>query len=51
MAGRVEIGQKATTRAKEILNDYFPNHIKPDFITEIRNNFEIKIETHKMRSQ
>jgi trimethylamine--corrinoid protein Co-methyltransferase len=51
MAGRVEIGQKATTRAKEILNDYFPNHIKPDFITEIRNNFEIKIETHKMRPQ
>ena len=51
MAGRVDISQKATIKAKEILKDYFPNHIKPDFIKEIRNNFEIKIETHKMRSQ
>ena len=51
IAGRVDISQKATIKAKEILKDYFPNHIKPDFIKEIRNNFEIKIETHKMRSQ
>ena len=50
-AGRVDIGQKAAARAKEILKDYFPNHIKTDFIKEIRNKFEIKIEPHKMRSQ
>ena len=40
-----------TEKLQLLVDNELSGKKRADFIKEIRNNFEIKIETHKMRSQ
>ncbi len=50
-AGKPNIVKKATARKKEILSNYFPNHIPPEIDKTIRERFNVLLPEKSMKPE
>ena len=47
--GKKDIYQRAHDKTKELLRDYYPEHIKPEVDKKIRDKFDIRITPEEMK--